>query len=74
MSMSHKTAGDLVRIAEAGGSLELEATKTPGDYVRIAEAIALGGGHLTLSRASQFTTGDMLRIASVAPGKVTFKD
>ncbi|WP_081007409.1 hypothetical protein [Pseudomonas amygdali] len=74
MSMSDKTAGDLVRIAAAGGSLELEANKTPGDFVRIAAAIESGGGHLTLVGASRFTPGDMVRIASAAPGKVTFKD
>ncbi|MCF5051817.1 hypothetical protein GIW50_12500 [Pseudomonas syringae] len=73
MGVSAKTTGDLVRIAAAGASLEIDTQKTTGDLVRIAAAIASGGGHLTIIGSSK-TTGDMVRIAAAAPGKVTFRD
>lgn len=73
MSIGGKTTGDLIRIAAAGASIEIDVRKTTGDLIRIAAATAVGGGHLTVLGAGSYTSGDLIRIAAAAPGKVTFK-
>jgi hypothetical protein len=69
------TATDLVRIAQAGGSIDTSAKRfTATDGVRVAQALKAKGGTLVLRDTAHFTATDAVRIAQAHPGGVTFAD
>jgi hypothetical protein len=71
--MQHRLTSDLVRIAAAGGGLDLEAgQRLTSDLVRIASAMAGGGGTLILRGMTHRPTSDLVRIASAGRGRVIF--
>jgi hypothetical protein len=71
--MQYRPTNDLLRIAAAGGGLELEASLRPtADLMRIAAACANGGGTLILRGMSLRPTDDLMRIAAAGQGKVIF--
>jgi DNA replication protein len=73
--MQYRDTNDLLRIAAAGGGLELEGSLRPtNDLVRIAAACAKGGGTLILRGMSLKPTEDLLRIAAASKGKVIFSN
>jgi len=64
-----KTTEDCIRIAAAGGGMDLSgAGKTTEDLIRIASAVRKGGGTIYIPGSK--TTEDVIRICSAAPGKV----
>lgn len=63
---------NIVRIAQAGGSVVVNTSITTDNLVRIAQAIKKAGvGHLTIS-GNPKSTDNMVRIAKSAPGQITF--
>jgi hypothetical protein len=74
MALSKKATTDLIRVAAAGGSLQIVCGKATSDLIRIAAAVSSGGGHLTVTGAGGRAVTDLIRIAAAAPGQVTFTD
>lgn len=67
-----KTTDDCIRIAAAGGGLDLRnASKTTEDLIRIASAASRYGATVMV-KGSGKTTDDCIRIASAGKGSVTF--
>lgn len=70
-----KTIGDLVRIAENGGGMEIRVgARTTGDIVRLAEAAARGGCRIYLRGLAARAMPDLVRIAAAGRGSVVFAD
>jgi hypothetical protein len=66
---------DLLRIASAGGGLELDVRRfTVADLARVAAAARGGGSRLVLRKVALLTVDDMIRIGSAGGGAVTFGD
>lgn len=64
-----KTTDDLIRIAAAGGGIDLSNTpKTTPDLIRIAAAAAGKGSQIWIN--GNKTTDDLLRICSAGRGSV----
>jgi hypothetical protein len=69
------TTEELVRIARAGGGLEVDASRRTGDdLTRIALAAASKGARLRISNSRSKTTDELVRIVLAAKGKVTLLD
>jgi hypothetical protein len=68
-----KMTDDLIRIASAGGGLEIAAgSKMTDDLIRIASAGGRSGASLRITGAGTKMTNDLIRIASAGAGRVTF--
>ncbi len=68
-----KLTDDLIRIASAGGGLEIPASsKMTDDLIRIASAGGRSGASLRITGAGAKMTSDLIRIASAGAGRVTF--
>lgn len=63
---------NLVRIAEAGGSMIVPHGISIPSLVRIAAAAAHGHTQITIKGATKMLTDDMIRIAAAAKGCVIF--
>lgn len=68
-----KMTDQIVKIAQAGGSIELDANdKMTDQLIKIAQAVKVGGGSLRLLNADSKMTDQLVKIAQTAPGRVTF--
>ncbi|NTH50941.1 hypothetical protein G6L09_08135 [Agrobacterium rhizogenes] len=73
MSFQPRTTDELVRIALAGGAIEMDvAARTTDDLVRIALAAGKGGGTWVFKGLYARTTDDLVRISLAAKGNVRF--
>jgi hypothetical protein len=71
-SIEGKSVDDLVRLAEAGGSLCLDGRRySSPDLTRIARALG-SRALLTIANCEGKATGELLSIISAAPGRVKF--
>jgi hypothetical protein len=70
-----RTTEDLMRIAAAGGGMELRGSaRTTEDLMRIAAAASGKGARLFIRGMSARTTEDLMRIAAAGKGCVVFAD
>ncbi len=74
--MSMRTTNDLMRIAAAGGGMELDLGAFPvDDILRIAAAASnKPGTRLVLYNIGALALNDLLRIAAAGSGAVVFRD
>jgi hypothetical protein len=64
---------DLVRIAEAGGGLTIDASmREIEDLIRIAEAARKSGGRVHITNTRMWKTDELVQVASVGQGCVSF--
>ena len=72
--MSLKSINDLIKIAAAGGGMELEVSlKSTDDLIRIAAAAAVHKSPLVLTGLEMRSVNDLIRIAAAGKGAVHFK-
>lgn len=65
---------ELVRIANAGGGLTLNAKQyLPTDLERIAHAASQQTARLTIQNAARLTADDLTRIAEAGRGAVSYE-
>lgn len=68
----NRTTDELVRIALAGGGLELDASKrSTDDLVRIVLATGQKGAQTKVVNVASKSTDDLVRIALAGKGRVT---
>lgn len=67
-----KSTTDLVRIAAAGGGMNLSGSKSTTDIIRICKAASNNGASITIINADSKSTTDLVRIANAGQGCVTF--
>ena len=65
---------DLVKIADAGGGLTLDAdTKSKDELVKIAAAAAMSDAGVTLRNVTALAVDDLVEIAKAGDGCITFE-
>jgi DNA replication protein len=70
----NKSVDDLIRIANAGGGLHLDASRYPtDDLIRIANASSNKGARLHLVNTGKKSTDDLIRIANAGKGCASFE-
>lgn len=75
MGFKIRLTDDIVRIAEAGGGLRLNATeRSTDDLVRIAVAAKKSGATVIMTGLAQRFTEDLVRIGAAAQGNVIFEE
>lgn len=67
-----KTADEIVRMVTTGGSVIVDASQPTEDLLRIAGAAERRGGKIIIRGAHRKPTDELVRIASVGKGNVTF--
>ena len=70
----NKSVDDIIRIANGGGGLHLDASRySTDDLVRIANASSNRGGRLHLVNTDRKSTDDLVRIANAGGGCASFE-
>ena len=65
---------DLVRIAEAGGGLTIDASmREIEDLIKIARAARESGGRIHITNIRMWKTDELVQVASVGRGCVSFE-
>jgi DNA replication protein len=71
--MNQRPTDDLIRIANSGGGMILNAsTMMTSDLIRIANAASGSGARITIAEIGTRPTGDLIRIANAGKGCVAF--